>query len=315
MKKVYFFSKRKLQFVEIKKFYRKFLFLVGFFSVIGGFLLFGTYYIIHQLINPDFAVSALKTRNQELEKQFKDLLSQYKKLNSKIDKLYKDDNSLRLAVNLNPISDEERNVGIGGTDFDEIVPASSNDFGAIMKTLNNYVGKVSSKINFEVNNYKQISNTLKLNKKLYASIPAIKPMDGRFGDRFGMRMHPILHVRKMHNGIDLIANIGTKVYAPGGGKVTFTGYKNGYGKVIEIDHGFGYVTLYGHLSKILVRKGQKVKRGDLIALSGNTGRLSTGPHLHYEIRHDGIPLNPRNFMYDDVNIFDIVSNHQSGGTD
>ncbi|GBD91038.1 murein DD-endopeptidase MepM [bacterium BMS3Abin04] len=138
-------------------------------------------------------------------------------------------------------------------------------------------------------------------------------MKGRFGDRFGMRMHPILHIRRMHNGLDIIANIGTKVYAPGAGKVSFVGRKNGYGKVVEIDHGFGYVTLYAHLSKQFVKRGQRVKRGDLIALSGNSGRLTTGPHLHYEVRHDGIPLNPRNFMYDDIKLFDIVSNQSTGG--
>jgi len=316
MKKIYFFSNSKLQFVEIKNFYKKFLFLVGFFSLIGGFLIFGSYYIVHQLINPDFAVSALQSRNKELEKQFKDLLGQYKKLNNKIDKLYNEDNSLRLAVNLDPLSDEERNVGTGGNDFEEIITPTSKNFDGILKNLNSYVRRVSSKVNFEINNYDQISNTLKLNKKLYASIPAIKPMEGRFGDRFGIRMHPILHVRKMHNGIDLISNVGTKVYAPGGGRVSFTGYKGGYGKVIEINHGFGYVTLYGHLSKIYVHRGQKVKRGDLIALSGNSGKLSTGPHLHYEVRHDDIPLNPRKFMFDDVKLFDIVSNnHQSGEED
>jgi len=310
MKKIYYFSKSKLQFVEVKNFYRKYLFLVAFFSLISGFILFGSYYLIHNLINPDFEVSSLKSRNEILESKLKTLLAQYKKLDSKIETLSSQDNDLRLAVNLSPINKSDREVGIGGSEFNNIIPAAS---GSILKELDQYTNKISAKINFELNNYKQISTSLRINKKLYAAIPAIDPMKGRFGDRFGIRMHPILHIRRMHNGLDIIANIGTKVYAPGAGKVSFVGRKNGYGKVVEIDHGFGYVTLYAHLSKQFVKRGQRVKRGDLIALSGNSGRLTTGPHLHYEVRHGGIPLNPRNFMYDDVKLFDIVSNQSTGG--
>ena len=310
MKKIYYFSKSKLQFVEVKNFYRKYLFLVAFFSIISGFILFGSYYLIHNLINPDFEVSSLKSRNEVLELKLKTLLAQYKKLDSKIDALKNQDNDLRLAVNLNPISKSDREVGVGGSEFSDIIPNAS---GSVLKQLDQYTNKISAKINFELNNYKQISTSLKTNKKLYAAIPAIDPMQGRFGDRFGMRMHPILHIRRMHSGLDIIANVGTKVYAPGAGRVSFVGRKSGYGRVVEIDHGFGYVTLYAHLSKQLVRKGQRVKRGDLIALSGNSGRLTTGPHLHYEVRHEGIPLNPRYFMYDDVKLFDIVSNQSMGG--
>ncbi len=310
MKKIYYFSKSKLQFVEVKNFYRKYLFLVAFFSIISGFILFGSYYLIHNLINPDFEVSSLKSRNEVLELKLKTLLAQYKKLDSKIDALKNQDNDLRLAVNLNPISKSDREVGVGGSEFSDIIPNAS---GSVLKQLDQYTNKISAKINFELNNYKQISTSLKTNKRLYAAIPAIDPMQGRFGDRFGMRMHPILHIRRMHSGLDIIANVGTKVYAPGAGRVSFVGRKSGYGRVVEIDHGFGYITLYAHLSKQLVRKGQRVKRGDLIALSGNSGRLTTGPHLHYEVRHEGIPLNPRYFMYDDVKLFDIVSNQSMGG--
>jgi len=262
------------------------------------------------LINPDFEISSLQSRNEVLELKLKTLLTQYKKLDSKIDTLRNKDNDLRLAVNLSPISKSDREVGVGGSEFSDIIPTAP---GSILKQLDRYTNKISAKVKFELNNYKQISTSLKINKKLYASIPAIDPMQGRFGDRFGMRMHPILHIRKMHNGLDIIANVGTKVYAPGAGKVSFVGRKYGYGKVVEIDHGFGYVTLYAHLSKQLVKKGQRVKRGNLIALSGNSGRLTTGPHLHYEVRHDGIPLNPRYFIYDDVKLFDIVSNQSTGG--
>jgi murein DD-endopeptidase MepM/ murein hydrolase activator NlpD len=110
----------------------------------------------------------------------------------------------------------------------------------------------------------------------------------------------------MHNGIDIITDVGTKVFAPGSGIIDFVGWRSGYGLTLEIDHGYGYRTLYGHLKEIDVKEGEHVTRGDLLALTGNSGELSSGPHLHYEVRHNGIALDPRNFIYDDVSIFEIV---------
>ena len=107
----------------------------------------------------------------------------------------------------------------------------------------------------------------------------------------------------MHEGVDIITNIGTPVNASGGGKVDFVGYKGGFGLCIEIDHGFGYRTVYGHLSANLVSIDQKVSRGQIIAKTGNSG-LSSGPHLHYEIQHNGVKLNPMDFIFDDLRIFD-----------
>jgi len=120
-------------------------------------------------------------------------------------------------------------------------------------------------------------------------------------------MHPILHKKRMHAGIDILANWRTPVHVTGNGKVQFVGYRGGYGLCVQVDHGFGYTTLYAHLSKALVRKGQTLKRGELIAKTGNSG-LSTGPHLHYEIRHNGKALNPSRFFFDDINYFATKKN-------
>ena len=121
-----------------------------------------------------------------------------------------------------------------------------------------------------------------------------------------MRFHPILKITRMHNGIDIITDVGTKVYAPGGGVVESVGWKGGYGLTVEISHGFGYKTLYAHLENTKVKQGQKLVRGELIAYSGNSGRLSSGPHLHYEVHHNGVTLDPINFIYDDVKIFEVA---------
>ena len=116
-------------------------------------------------------------------------------------------------------------------------------------------------------------------------------------------MHPILHIYKMHDGIDIINDVGTSVYASGKGKVVFVGTKGGYGLAVEIEHGFVYKTVYGHLSSALVSEGQVVNRGQMIAKSGNSG-LSSGPHLHYEVLHDGQNLNPADFFFDEYSYFE-----------
>ncbi|MFC2135729.1 M23 family metallopeptidase [Bacteroidota bacterium] len=307
MKNFYYFSKSKLKFVEIRNFYRKFVFLILFFSIIFSFVLFSAYYVINEFVNPNAEVEALQSTNSQLQTKLSDLLDKYSDINEALDSMSVVNNSLRLAVNLEPLTNADREFGIGGKIFDDIDPTNSQELNNLVTKLNSVVEEVSIKLDIERNNYNEIGHTLELNKKLYDGLPAIKPVAGYYGNKFGMRLHPILKIRRMHTGQDIVCGTGTKVYASGGGKVDFAGRRGSLGITVEIDHGFGYRTVYGHLSKLLCRKGQKVKRGDLIALSGNTGRLSLGPHLHYEVRHEGIAKNPRDFIYDDVELFEIIS--------
>ena len=136
-----------------------------------------------------------------------------------------------------------------------------------------------------------------------ASIPAIQPVYNkdlkRVASGWGFRVHPIYHTRKFHYGMDFTAPTGTEVMATGQARVSFVGWKQGYGNTVILDHGFGYQTLYAHLFKSLVRVGQKVSRGDVIALVGNTG-MSVGSHLHYEVHLRGTPVDPRNYYYIDL---------------
>ncbi|NHQ59151.1 M23 family metallopeptidase [Chlorobium sp. BLA1] len=134
----------------------------------------------------------------------------------------------------------------------------------------------------------------------FASIPNIKPLSGSISSKFGVRVHPIYNVPLFHSGIDFAAAEGSRVKSTGDGIVAFSGYDRGYGQKITINHGYGYKTIYGHLSKALVRQGQRVKRGDIIALSGNTG-VSTGPHLHYEVRKNNLIVNPTAYFFDEAN--------------
>jgi murein DD-endopeptidase MepM/ murein hydrolase activator NlpD len=129
--------------------------------------------------------------------------------------------------------------------------------------------------------------------------PSVAPASGYISSEFGYRMHPALKIRRFHAGIDIANNVGTPIFSPADGLVTFSGPLGGFGQVVEINHGYSLVTKYGHNSRNLVRRGDRVKRGDKIALMGSSG-VSTGPHLHYQIEVRGRPVNPRFFLLDDT---------------
>jgi murein DD-endopeptidase MepM/ murein hydrolase activator NlpD len=307
MKRYYYFSNSKLKFVEIKNVRAKLLLFVVGVSFIISAVFFTGYYFIEKKINPESQVAYLKYQNKLLLKKLGQYANQIDTIKQEINSLTATNNELRLKLNLEPLDENLDEYGVGGSVVDEHDYSYSEEARTILDSLDKDLVNITAKVNLEKNNYAEIEKTLKLNEKLYDALPAIRPTDGPIGDRFGMRYHPILKVRRMHNGIDFLVNTGTPVYATGDGTVKFAGRKGGLGRTIIIDHGFGYTTVYGHLHRIKVKKGQHVKRGDLIALSGNSGRLTTGPHLHYEVRHNGIALNPRNFMLDDIKLFDYLA--------
>ncbi len=233
-------------------------------------------------------------------------IHKYDQLNSQINQLdkqlntlaQKDDKVYRNVFGLPQIPQTWRYAGIGGS-IDKDLNASR-----ITKQTETKLKLLAKKTYIQQNSYKELIEVISNKELMASSIPAIRPLARkdiiRFSSPFGYRMHPILHVIKFHTGIDLTARIGTPVYATGDGLIVRADYSSGgYGNIVVISHGFGYESYYAHLSKILVKPGQKVKRGDLIGLVGTTGR-STGPHLHYEIRINGKPVNPVNFYYNDI---------------
>jgi|SRR5690554_1930429 len=303
MKKVYYFSKEKLQFVEIKNFKTKLVATVSSSVIIISIILFGGYSYLFSLTNSHKSVSALKNENEILKAKLADITSLYKKLDNELNQLIEGNDELRIAANLPPISEEVRELGFGGGSFDNSIEFLNSPNSIEIQKAVELTEELTRKINFEKLNYKEISDKLTQNKELFSSMPAIKPCAGSLAYHgFGKRMHPILKQVRMHQGIDIITNTGTEVIATGNGKVVYSGYKGSYGLTVEIDHGFGYRTLYAHLSKTLVKKGQQVKRGDAIAKTGNTG-LSTGPHLHYEVEHKGVKQDPQKFIFDDIDLF------------
>ncbi len=302
-KHFYYYSKKELRFVPVTNIYKK-LFTAFLLTVlISGITFTLLYATFSKIVNPNQNLTELQERNAQLLSQLKILGNRYRDLEKKINSLTNKNNELRLAVNL-PAQENDEEYGTGGYAFENVDPRNTAEEKKILLQLSDFANKLDVKVQKELNSYSEVKTKLAENEKFYECLPALKPVNANYGDRFGMRFHPILKIRRMHSGIDFLANTGTPVYAPGAGKVIYTGWNGGYGLTLKIDHGYGYVTLYGHLKKIKVKRHQYVKRGDLIAISGNSGKLSTGPHLHYEVRYKGIALNPKNFIFDDVDIFD-----------
>jgi murein DD-endopeptidase MepM/ murein hydrolase activator NlpD len=310
MKKLFYFSKPSLKYVEIKHFKIKLFSVLSVASILIAFFFIVFYYFVGLGSNNSIKIHTLKRENDELKKEVKRIAESYQEMLAEIDSISMLNKELRISSNLQPISDEEMILGTGGVNED-ILYSGLNIRDAEIENLLNSVDEMIKKVKFEKNQANEIANQLILNQKLYESIPAIKPTVGNYSiNGFGMRRHPILGIRKFHSGLDINCNWGTPVRASGNGKVISVERQSGFGLVVEIDHGFGYLTIYAHLSKALVKRGDRVTRGQLIAKSGNSG-LSSGPHLHYEVHHNGKALDPIDFFFDEYTFFDLDTSNIS----
>jgi hypothetical protein len=279
-------------------------------TLFSGFVIFfivlctiGGYFIVNSALHSGNSYSRLHNENVLLKEKLDEIANQYTRLNNELDSLVKVNGDLRVAANLPPVSGDVMKVGVGGGYFDNNIDFSNGHIDSRLQKTLALVDGISRKVEFEKSNYLEISNKISENRKLFEALPAIKPCNGTVDENsYGMRMHPILRIMKMHEGIDIVTDIGTSIFATGKGIVEFVGVKAGYGLCIEINHGFGYTTMYGHLSSVEVRIGQMVERGTEIGKSGNSG-LSSGPHLHYEVSHNGVKLNPVEFFFDDMSFF------------
>lgn len=237
----------------------------------------------------DPKTSELKKQLSEQEATLGSLISMVGGLENHLDKLHKRDKTFyRSILGMKESSEDRYQGGVGG----QASVSANSDADELFESAERAIQKLSHKIRKQEESYDQVTKKLSNNKSMLSHIPAIKPVEGGVISYFGMRMHPILKFKKMHTGLDFQASTGTKVYATGDAVVRFVGKsRGGYGNQIELDHGYGYITKYAHLSRFNVKKGQKVKRGDVIGFSGNTG-LSKGPHLHYEVIRSDKKVNP-----------------------
>ncbi|TDR24008.1 M23 family metallopeptidase [Flavobacterium cheniae] len=296
---------KRIQTRKRKKFGYVVLFLVS--SALFGFLIFLL------LINTSyFETPKDKIQAREIEA----LALNYKVLNKKLDLMNevleaienRDNNIYRIYFNTTPISEEERKAGFGGVNRYKDLQGYNNS--ELMENTTKRVDILTKELVIQSKSLDEIVALAKQKEKLLAAIPAIQPVKNedlkQMASGFGYRSDPFTKIRKFHYGMDFTARTGTPIYATGDGVV----YKadaslSGYGNHIQIQHGYGYKTLYAHLSKYKCRPGQRVKRGDIIGYVGSTGR-SQAPHLHYEVFKNGERVNPLNFYYGSISAKEYI---------
>jgi murein DD-endopeptidase MepM/ murein hydrolase activator NlpD len=296
---------KRIQTKKRKKFGYIVLFLLS--SALFGFLIFLV------LINTSyFETPKDKMQAREIEA----LALNYKVLNKKLDLMNevlaaienRDNNIYRIYFNTSPITEEERKAGFGGANRYKNLEGFNNS--DLLENTTKRVDVLTKELVIQSKSLDEIVALAKQKEKLLAAIPAIQPVKNEdlkhMASGFGYRSDPFTKIRKFHYGMDFTARTGTPVYATGDGVV----YKadaslSGYGNHIEINHGYGYKTLYAHLSKYKCRSGQRVKRGDIIGYVGSTGR-SQAPHLHYEVFKGNVRVNPLNFYYGSISAKEYI---------
>jgi murein DD-endopeptidase MepM/ murein hydrolase activator NlpD len=299
----YKFNKKSLTFDRVQITFRKRL--LYFFTHLSTGVVFAAVVLV-------LAFNFLESPKEKAQKrEIEQMKFQYRILNDQLDKTTKiiadlqdrDDNIYRVIFEAEPIPSSIREAGIGGVDRYEKLKGYKNS-DLIIETEKK-MDKILGKLYVQSKSFDEVFDMAKNKERMLVSIPAIQPISNkdlrRIGSYFGERVDPFYKVHKFHEGMDFCASIGTEVYATGNGIIEMAGHDDGggYGNEIVIDHGYSYKTVYAHLSRIIVKPGQKVLRGQVIGYVGNTGK-STAPHLHYEVRKNGVPLNPIYFFYNDL---------------
>lgn len=245
----------------------------------------------------------LQSEINDYEVQLRLLNDKTEQINAYLDELIAQDETVyREIFGADPIPSELRTAGTGGSEKYKALESFRN--GSKLKALHERLDRLNNQMKVQQGSYAELLKLAQEKQRMLASIPAIQPVNNknlrRVASGYGYRIDPIYRTRKMHKGIDFSAPKGTDVYATGDGVVTkVKRMRWGYGTHIEINHGYGYTTLYGHLSATKVRPGDKVKRGQLIGSVGSTGK-STAPHLHYEVSKNGKQVNPIGYFYNDL---------------
>lgn len=282
-------TKRSFAMVFYRSFLLKFLFV--------GLISFLFYSISAHIVQ--------KKEEKQLDSERKNLILQFERLNKRMGKAEdillkiqdQDDNTYREILNVDEMPESMKKAGFGGINpYAKYEGVLNSD---LLISTAKRIDILSKKLTVQSKSFDEIIKLAKAREQKLAVIPSAFPLNiedvKKIGSPFGMRKHPILHVWKMHKGIDLVAKRGTKIFSTGKGVVVKASRSGGYGKCVKVDHGYGYVSIYAHMSKIKVKVGQKVKHGDILGLVGSTGR-STGPHLHYEVTIDGKAVDPEKFF-------------------
>ena len=296
----YYFNVETLSFDKVDMTIREKMrrWLLKFFS---SFSLAIVLFIVLWNFFPSPKEKALKRENEEILSLYDLLSNEVAHLHETLSDLeQRDDNIYRVIFEVDAIAASIRRAGTGGVDRYKNLK-HFNNAGLIIETTRK-IDMLSKAIYIQSKSYDEVEMLARNKTEMLASIPAILPASltsTRISSMFGWRQDPIDHVPREHWGMDFSGAVGTPIYTTGNGIVESCDVGRGFGRHVIINHGFHYKTLYGHLEKINVTKGQRVKRGDVIGLLGGTGRV-TGPHLHYEVRKNGKQINPINFYFSDL---------------
>jgi murein DD-endopeptidase MepM/ murein hydrolase activator NlpD len=280
-----------------QKFYR---FLTYFTATLLIAIIYNVFFIIFFDTPKE---KGLIRENQQLESQYAVLNNQFDLVERTLEDLQKrDDNIYRVIFEAEPIPPSVRSAGFGGTNrYIDLQGFKNSD---LVTETTRRLDKITKKLYVQSKSYDNVIEMAKNKEKMVACVPAIMPISNndlrRTASGWGWRIHPIYKIRKFHYGMDFTAPTGTDIYATGDGVVEIVENSlRGYGKRVVIDHGFGYKTLYAHLNGFNVKKGQHVKRGEIIGFVGSTG-TSTAPHLHYEVFKNNKKVNPVHFYFNDL---------------
>lgn len=249
--------------------------------------------------------SRIERENELLAAEMDEMRGQMQNLTASLDTLSQKNSKYRVIAGLTALDADVERVGIGGPGTATLETAAlyraSPAVGEKVFSASYDLGTLLRRANLLGESMDEALETMEDNVDRLAATPSIAPSDGHLSSLFSTRRrHPVLRITRPHEGIDIAAPVGKPILAPAKGTIRFAGTRSGgYGKVVEIDHGYGYLTRFAHTSRILVRNGQKVERGQTIAEVGATGLVS-GPHLHYEVEVDGKPVDPLDFIIADA---------------
>lgn len=303
MKKIkYFYNTNTLRYEKLEMPLRvKLLRIFGFIAaaLVTAFLI--SYFAFQFVGSPNEKL--LRMQNSSLKESYQDLNDELKNLEKQIKELEKRDNNVyRSIFEANPIPDSARAKEIEMEE--EIKTVSGMTDNQLLSSIYYSIKNIKSRVNVQMESYKEIDSLIKNKEQLLAHTPAIQPVSNqdlsRIASGFGYRIDPVYKTVKMHAGLDFAAPQGTPIYATADGRITLAGNAgDGYGNHVIINHGYGYQTLYGHMVKVKGKVGQNVKRGEVIGWVGSTGK-STGPHCHYEVHKNGNKIDPVYFFYNDI---------------
>ncbi len=279
-----------------KQIVKGFFVLLGIVFIISVFL----FYRHIQLSKEVIELEGLRKETREQRLQIRQFVKKVKDFEQQITRLDRFDRKLRVITALEGSGASEPKWGMGGADNREVdlyAPMPPDENRNAIEKLSRDIDMLKNQAEVQEISFQELDEFFKGKESLLSSTPSIWPVRGWVTSGFGYRISPFTDKKEAHDGIDIATRMNAPVIAPADGIVVRTGRDMSYGNVLEVDHGYGVVTRYGHNSRVLLNMGERVKRGHVIAEVGNTGR-STGPHLHYEVMVNSIPVNPVNYIFD-----------------